>query len=417
MFGKIIQTIFSKGSISIINFLVVMLTARLMGAEGRGEISIMFLNITVILLFNDILGGSSLVYLTSRNKPYALFIPALATGLVTALVFPLLFHLYFHFTNTDLIYFFILTLLSNLSSIFNYFLNGFEKIRWNNAANISQSVLILVSLLFQFFVMNDHSVHAYYRALGLGYFINFLISGIGLRGLFKPVAFSWTESVRTIAAYGLIGQAGNIFQLLNYRFCYYVLEGMGGPNAKENVGVFSTAASVSEAVWVIMNGIAMVQYATLSNRNNQQLAVLLTLKLSKISLALSVAALLVLNLLPVEVFTALFGPDFYAMKQYCLILAPGIAAAGLTGIYSHYFAGRGDMRTSASSALVGLIVTLGCSLYFIPLYGAWGAAITNCASYIASSIFLVAMFRIQSKTSIYQMFFNWKNLFPLTSKA
>jgi O-antigen/teichoic acid export membrane protein len=304
-----------------------------------------------------------------------------------------------------------------VSSIFNYFLNGFEKIRWNNAANISQSVLILLALLFQFFVLEDYSVHSYYRALGLGYFINFVVSGIGLRGMFRPVSFSWSDSIRTIAAYGLIGQAGNIFQLLNYRFCYYVLEGMGGPDANENVGVFSTAASVSEAVWVIMNGIAMVQYATLSNRNNPQFAVLLTLKLSKISFALSIGALLVLNALPVEVFTTLFGPDFYAMKQYCLILAPGIAAAGLTGVYAHYFAGRGDMKTSAASALVGLVVTLGCSLYFIPLYGAWGAAITNCASYLASSIFLIIMFKIQSKSSAYEMFFHWKNLFPLTNKT
>ena len=43
MLTKIIQTIFSKGIISIINFLVVLITARYLGADGRGEISILFL--------------------------------------------------------------------------------------------------------------------------------------------------------------------------------------------------------------------------------------------------------------------------------------------------------------------------------------------------------------------------------------
>jgi len=417
MFGKIIQTIFSKGIISIFNFLVVMLTAHYMGAEGRGEISMMFLNITVILLFNDIIGGSSLVYLTSKHNPYTLFVPALTTGLLTGLLFPILFHLYFHFEPSELVYFIVLALLSNLSSICNYFLNGFEKIRQNNVANISQSAVIIGSLAFQFFILKDFSVYAYYRALALGYFINFLISALGLRGLFKPVPFSWVASIKTIASFGLIGQAGNIFQLLNYRFCYYVLDGMNVPEAKQNVGIFSTAASVSEAVWVIMNGIAMVQYATLSNRDNPQMAINLTLKLSKISFALSLLALLVLNLLPVQVFTFLFGNEFADMKQYCLLLAPGIAAAGLSGIYSHYFAARGDLRTSASSALVGLIITLGCSMFFIPLYGATGAAITNCASYLASSFFLILMFKIQSRSSVYSMFFNWKDLFPLTGRT
>jgi O-antigen/teichoic acid export membrane protein len=414
MLKKIIQTIFSKGIISIINFLVVMITARYLGADGRGHISIMFLNVTVILLFNDVLGGSSLVYLTSKRNPYSIFVPALTTGIITALLFPFLFHLYFHFSITELIYFIVLALLSNLSSISNYFLNGFEKIKQNNLANISQSVVIITSLGFEFFLSNSFSVFSYYRALALGYAINLAISAFSLRNKFTPAPFSWKESILAVAKFGLIGQAGNIFQLLNYRFCYYVLDGMNNPHSKQDVGVFSTAASVSEAVWVIMNGIAMVQYATLSNSNDQQQAVNITVKLAKISFALSVFALLVLNILPEVFFTSLFGKDFSTMKSYCLILAPGIAAAGLTGIYSHYFSARGDMKTSAASALVGLIVTFVCSFLLIPLLGPTGAAYTCAASYIVSSLFLICMFKVQSKVSFYELFFNWKKLLPLT---
>jgi O-antigen/teichoic acid export membrane protein len=416
MLGKIIQTIFSKGIISIINFLVVLVTARYLGSDGRGHISIMFLNITVILLFNDIIGGSSLVYLTSKKDPYALFMPALVTGLITGILFPFLFHLYFHFEKVELVYFIALALLSNLSSISNYFLNGFEKIKQNNLANISQSLVIFGSLSVEFFFLQKISVFSYYRALALGYAINLAISAFSLRKEFTPVSFSWKDSIKTIAAYGLIGQAGNIFQLLNYRFCYYVLDGMNDVHSRQNVGVFSTAASVSEAVWVIMNGIAMVQYATLSSRNNPKLAIAITIKLAKISFALSVFALFVLNILPEAFFTFLFGKDFSGMKPYCLILAPGIAAAGLTGVYSHYFSARGDMRTSASGALVGLIITLGCSFLLIPLLGPTGAAYTCSASYIVSSLFLICMFKVQSKASFYDMFFNWKKMLPLTGK-
>jgi len=416
MLSKIIQTIFSKGIISIINFLVVLITARYLGSEGRGHISIMFLNITVILLFNDIIGGSSLVYLTSKRNPFTLFIPALAVGLFSGLLFPFLFHLYFHFQKTELLYFIALTLLSNLSSISNYFLNGFQKIKQNNLASISQSIAIIGSLAFEFLIFKNISVFSYYRALAIGYAVNLAISGYALRNQFTPVSFSWKESIKVIASYGLVGQAGNIFQLLNYRFCYYVLDGMDDKHSSQNVGVFSTAASVSEAVWVIMNGIAMVQYATLSNRNNPQLAINITVKLAKISFALSVFALIVLNILPETFFTFLFGKDFAGMKTYCLILAPGIAAAGLTGIYAHYFSARGDMKTSTAGALVGLIITLGCSFLLIPLLGPTGAAYTCVASYIASSLFLIVMFKIQSGSSFYDMFFNWKKLLPLTSK-
>src|ERR1700752_3343640 len=105
MLRKIIQTIFSKGIISIINFLVVLITARYLGSDGRGTISIMFLNITVILLFNDIIGGSSLVYLTSKRNPFTLFLPAVTVGIISGVLFPMLFHLYFHFQKVELIYF------------------------------------------------------------------------------------------------------------------------------------------------------------------------------------------------------------------------------------------------------------------------------------------------------------------------
>jgi len=211
-------------------------------------------------------------------------------------------------------------------------------------------------------------------------------------------------------------QAANIFQLLNYRFCYYVLDGANDLQSKKNVGVFSTATSISEAVWVIMNGITMVQYVTLSNRDNRELAINITVKLAKISFALSVFALLVLNFLPTEVFVFLFGNDFTDIKTYCLLLAPGIAAYGFAGVYLHYFSATGNMKYNATSALVGLAITLPCSFILIPLFGTKGAAYTNCASYIASSLFLLFMFKKQSQTSLYNLFFKWKKILPLTSK-
>src|ERR1700756_3505533 len=326
MLFKIIQTIFSKGIISIINFLVVLITARYLGAGGRGEISILFLNVTVVLLLNDIIGGNALVYLIPKKNPYSLLLPAVLVGIITGFLLPFLFHLYFHFQIKDLSYFVLLTLLSNVSSISNVFLNGLQKIKQNNLVSILQSIAIIGSLLIQFFLLNKISVFAFYRSLGFGYLINLIISVYYLRNDFKRISFSWAESFALMARYGLMVQAANIFQLLNYRFCYYVLDSANNWQSKKSVGVFSTATSISEAVWVIMNGITMVQYVTLSNRDNRQLAINLTVKLAKISFALSVVALLVLNLLPVEVFTYLFGDDFANIKAYCLLLAPGIAA-------------------------------------------------------------------------------------------
>ncbi|HTA62016.1 MAG TPA: polysaccharide biosynthesis C-terminal domain-containing protein [Bacteroidia bacterium] len=416
MLTKIIQTIFSKGIISILNFFVVLITARYLGASGRGEISILFLNVTVILLFNDVIGGNALVYIIPKKNPFSLLLPAVLVGVITGVLLPFLFHLYFHFQTKELIYFILLALLSNISSISNVFLNGLQKIKQNNLASISQSIAIIGSLIIQFFFLNEISVFSFYRSLAFGYLVNLLISTFYLKGSFKRVSFSWAESFSLMARYGLMVQAANIFQLLNYRFCYYVLDSANDLQSRKNVGVFSTASSISEAVWVIMNGITLVQYVTLSNRDNKELAINLTVKLAKISFALSVFALLVLTCLPTEMFTFLFGNDFAEIKTYCLLLAPGIAAYGFAGVYLHYFAATGNMKFNATSALVGLAITLPCSFILIPLFGAKGAAYTNSASYIASSLFILFMFKKQSQTSFYNLFFKWKKLLPLTNK-
>src|SRR5204863_188820 len=117
-----------------------------------------------------------LVYLTSKRDPYSLFLPAVFTGIISGILFPFLFHFYFHFQKTELLYFIGLTLLSNLSSILNYFLNGFEKIKQNNMASMAQSLAIISSLATEFFILKDYSVFSFYRSLAIGYTVNLCIS-------------------------------------------------------------------------------------------------------------------------------------------------------------------------------------------------------------------------------------------------
>src|SRR6202012_5202105 len=103
---------------------------------------------------------------------------------ITAIMLPFLFHLYFHFQPKELIYFILLALLSNTSSISNVFLNGLQKIKQNNLASISQSIAIIGSLIIQFFILNEISVFAFYRSLAVGYLVNLVISLFYLKNAF-----------------------------------------------------------------------------------------------------------------------------------------------------------------------------------------------------------------------------------------
>lgn len=414
MLNKIIQTIFSKGIISIINFLIVVLTAKFTGSEGRGQMSLMYLNVTLILMINDLIGGSALVYLIPKLKARRLVLPSYSIAIISGLALPFIFNLYLGYDFKDYLWFTFLSLTLNLSSVSNMFLNGLEKIKHNNIANILQTLTLFIVLIFMLFVKEQKNAQTYYLALLIGYSFNFVYSFIQLRKDIFPIEKANFISIcKEILSYGFIVQAGNAIQLLNYRLSYYLLDHFFPTQGKQYVGVFSTGSSVAEAVWVIMNGISMVQYATLANNDNKQFAISYSIKLSKICFILTTFAVLVLLILPNTVFIYLFGQDFSEMRNVIMLISPGIVLMGFTGIYSHYFAGIGMMRISTQASLLAFAVTAVCGIIFIPNYGIEGAAYTSCLSYIISSLYLIVSFKIKTQASIKEQFFTFNNILKL----
>ncbi|MCD6066697.1 MAG: teichoic acid transporter [Bacteroidetes bacterium] len=414
MLNKIIQTIFSKGIVSILNFLIVIITAKFTGAEGRGQMSLMYLNVTLILMINDLIGGSALVYLIPKLKAQRLVIPSAWMAVLCALLLPFLFNFYLGYDLRDYLWFTALSLMLNFSSVGNMFLNGLQKIRQSNTGGILQTFSLFLVLCFLIFGLGQNNAQSYYLALLIGYSLNFFYSLIVLSKYIFPVEKSpLIQTCKEILNYGFIVQAGNAIQLLNYRLSYYFLDYFFPLKGKAFVGVFSTGSSVAEAVWVIMNGISMVQYATLSNNENKSFAISYSVKLSKICLILTVFAVLVLILLPNSVFVFLFGNDFTEMRYVIQILSPGIVLMGFTGIYSHYFAGTGLMKISTYASLVAFGVTLIAGILLIPSMGLTGAALTSCLSYCISSLYLVIEFTRHTKCGIREQFFSFKDLLKL----
>lgn len=415
MLNKIIQTIFSKGIVSILNFLIVIITAKFTGSEGRGQMSLMYLNVTLILMVNDLIGGSALVYLIPKLKAPKLVIPSALMALISALLLPFLLNFYLGYDFKDYLWFTALSLMLNFSGVSNMFLNGLEQIKHNNIANIIQTLALFFTLCFMIFVKGQNNAQAYYLALLVGYSLNFIYSFVILRKLIFPIQKSpFLQTVKEILNYGFIVQAGNLIQLLNYRLSYYFLDYFFPLKGKEFVGVFSTGSSVAEAVWVIMNGISMVQYATISNTQDKSFAISYSIKLSKICLLLTLLAVVVLILLPNTLFIYLFGKDFSEMQEVIQIISPGIILMGFTGIYSHYFSGTGLMKISTYASSFALIVTILSGIFLIPEYGLRGAAIASSLSYSVSSLYLVVQFSRYTKCGIREQFFSFRDILKLS---
>jgi O-antigen/teichoic acid export membrane protein len=414
LFKTILRTVFTKGLGSVLSFLVVVLTAKYMGAEGRGEINLLVLNITVILLINDLAGGGALVFLIPRHSLYALLLPAWIWGLFCGLCFPFLFYLLGHLTLNSWILLSLLSVSLNLSSINSAALNGKEKIKENNIVSISQILLLVLLLCFFLFVMGKRTPIVFSLSLLCSYAFSFCLSLFFLR---KDLSSTQVQNpgrmFKQMVRSGFFVQLGNAVQLLNYRISFYLLYYFFPLTGKALVGVYGTGVSVCESVWVISNGISMVQYARIANMKVRKDAQDLSIALSKISFLATLLALIVLLALPGSFFKAVFGPEFGQLPYVIGLLGTGIAAFGLTCIYSHYFSGLGKMHISSYSSVVGFAVTLAAGFVLIPRHGIYGAALTATCSYLASAVYLLVRFRNECDKSYLHLLFSYEQLFTV----
>ncbi len=73
MLQKVIQSLFTKGSVAVVNFLILIVTSKYLGISTRGDIGIIMLNLAIIQMINEIYTGYSLVHFIAKyniNKIY-----------------------------------------------------------------------------------------------------------------------------------------------------------------------------------------------------------------------------------------------------------------------------------------------------------------------------------------------------------
>ena len=110
----------------------------------------------------------------------------------------------------------------------------------------------------------------------------------------------------------------------------------------------------------------------------------------------SVFSALLLAMLARPLLHLLFGEAFIPSLPALLWLLPGIIAFSLVTVIASYFAGLGKPRLNLSVALAGLLITVVLDVLLIPRYQIIGAAIASTASYSASAVLTLLLFKQQT---------------------
>lgn len=357
---KIIGTFLNRVLTTAILFAVVVINSNCFGAEGMGNIAVIILGLTLLQVINNFVGGSTLVYLVPHRSNFQLLMLSYGWMLVSNTLGILLLGALDFVPHKHLLFLFILSVIYNLYFIHICIMQGKEDIKLFNILQLSQAVILIVglatALLFQRWAKQQADIRTYLAAFLVSYLIPSIASTVYV------VRHVRIESLRNagpllleMVKLGFWTQMANLAQLLTYRVNYYFIQKF--TNSDKALGIYDLGTKISEAVWIVPKSICVVLYARVSNCQEENYTKRTTLSLLKFVLAVVLAAVLVLWMLPPSFIAWIFGPDFSGSKPVINSLLPGIVSLSCMSILSHYFAGYGKFHINAISSFIGFAVT------------------------------------------------------------
>jgi len=400
MLKNITGTFFTRITVSVLNFAIIILTAKLMGAEARGSISLCMLAIAIAGLINEIIGGPAVVYLVPRYKNSSIAKYSYLWAVLISFLSSLLLGL-FNFYNFS---FFPLvaacSLMLCLGSIHQFVLLGHQKISsFNNLALMQSVILFAVFMTFIFF--KQYHIQVYFYALLTAYSIAFIL------GL-KYTSFIWREednklpqaNLNILFNNGVLTQLASLTHLMSSRVSFYFSSHF---LSLAFVGVLSTAVSITEAAMLFSSSVALITASTVSNESDKTKAANTTLQLIKLSLMISVAILFALSIFPESMMSAIFGKDFSGIKIITFTLIPGAIANSISQVISHYYSGLGKFKINTTVGFISLTVSIFAGILYFKSTSVLLPGCIISASAIVAMIYFVRLFLKDNQWSMVQL--------------
>lgn len=386
MVKKIIGTAITRVLNAILMLVVLVVATKNLGAEVYGSVTLIILAITIIGIVSNFIGGGAVVYFVPRSKVFLVWLPAFFWAFFSAIAGAIILSSIGKIPEGFTFHVMLLGLLQSLTIINQHVMLGKEKVGQFNLVSLLQVFVLLAVLAYLVFLAGEERVITYVKALYAGYGSGFVLSMVLVYKHLKLTDLQKAGTiVRKMMSYGWKAQMANLLQFFNYRLNFYILESFFNEAV---LGVFSAGVRLSEGMWIIGKSVSMVQFSRTANSSDKDYVRRLNINLVKLTFSLTFIILIVVLLLPVDLFVYVFGSDFSQIKTVILTLAPGILVVPCSMLFSAYFSGTGKPHISMIGSGTGLIATLIIGFTIIPAYGLIAAGISASATYVLVGIYL-----------------------------
>jgi O-antigen/teichoic acid export membrane protein len=192
--------------------------------------------------------------------------------------------------------------------------------------------------------------------------------------------------------FGLKLHAGFIAQFLNYRLDRFIISFFLGPAA---VGIYGIAVLLSELIWNVPGAVSNALYPRTSSTRADSAE--LTAGACRVSLLVVGLLCVVAAVVGPALIPLVFGAEFAAAGPVFWALLPGVLALTAGKVLAPYLVGHNRPIVGTLGSVASLVATVVLDLLLIPRWGILGAGIASSLAYIVGATIFVIYYQRVSR--------------------
>jgi O-antigen/teichoic acid export membrane protein len=382
--GKLLQGVFTRLIVSVINFLVLLLCARYLGVTSRGEISIFLFNIFLVQVVAEVFTGYSLIHFLPRFNTKKILAAGYCAAVFCAAVINGIIILAgkqvsgYEVTGT------VISMLVVINTFHCIVLLSREHVRTFNLLAILQPLMLVSGIVVCVFYYRVYTFHAFLYPLIVSFLLATIISGfLMLRGQWIRTA---EFSLRPILSNGFIFQGVLLMHYFCSRYSYYYLD-----NASQT-GLYSSATALCEAALLVASGISPLLLARTANRGNSEETVSTTIFLVKAGFIFALLTMFIMIVLPEQFYLFLLGSGFAGISSIIGLYVPAVLGLSIIVPVNNYFSALGKQSVVMKCYLPSFLFSIVIMPFLVRSYGVYGAALSADAGFVTSGCLLLFAF-------------------------
>ncbi|GGD76168.1 flippase [Paenibacillus nasutitermitis] len=388
-------------------FIVSVVMARLLGPEGRGIVTAVFVTSTIVITLADLGIRQATAYFLGKKLFPANDIVAsvtfiwLITSVLSTIVVGIFYYLQFGDQYGWTIFVIVLASIPvNLAvQYFKGIMQGKERIGNINMSEIVRVSANLLAVILLVWIFDMGVIGAALTQLFMAAF-TLLYSMWSNRDFSIRIRYVPQIPMQLIKK-GFSFAIALFMLQLNYRVDVVFLSAMSTPF---EVGIYSVGTNLAELIWQLPAAIGMVIFSRSANSKTEAEAVNRSVVLMRYLAPLLILGGIAFWILCPFIVNVLYGAEFTSSISVIRYLLPGVLVMVIVKILHADLAGRGYPLYALWVSIAPLFVNIGMNFFMIRLYGAEGAAISSSISYTLAGILFLWVYTRKEGITIRSIF-------------